>query len=114
MMKRTVCTVKDCTYPRTHHHLDELEGQSSFCDGSSDEYDRVKTCCELGPLFDPNLNPDGKCKGFDCANDAIGVVSRDPYDHVSWSPVMSPRPYCLNCYNERVLYALDFIRRGEK
>ena len=76
MAKRTVCTVKDCTF------------------------------------FDPNLNPAGKCQGFsDCNNDAIGVVSRDPYDHVSWSPVVTPRPYCLNCYNERVLYALEFIRR---
>ena len=56
-------------------------------------------------------NP-GKCKGFfDCDNDAIGVISRDPYDHVSWSPVVSPRAYCLNCYNERLLVALDFIRR---
>ena len=114
MAKRTVCTVKDCTYPRTHHHLDELEGQSSFCDGSSDEYDRVKTCCELGPLFDPNLNPAGKCQGFfDCKNDAIGVVSRDPYDYVSRSPLVTPRACCLNCYNERVLSALEFIR-GEK
>ena len=61
-----------------------------------------------------SANPDGKCKGFfDCTNDAIGVVSRDPYDHVSWSPVVTPRPYCLNCYNERLLVALDFIR-GEK
>ena len=42
---------------------------------------------------------------------AIGVVSRDPYDHVSWSPVVSPRAYCLKCYNERLLAALDFIRR---
>ena len=109
----TVCTVKGCTYPRTHHHLDELEGQSSFCDGSSDEYDRAKTCCELGPLFDPNLNPDGKCKGLDCNNDAIGVVGRDPYDHVSWSPIVTPRPYCLNCYNERILDALEFIQ-GKK
>ena len=53
-----------------------------------------------------------KCKGFfDCDNDAIGVISRDPYDHVSWSPVVSPRAYCLNCYNERLLAALAFIRR---
>ena len=59
-----------------------------------------------------SANPDGKCKGFfDCDNDAIGVISRDPYDHVSWSPVVSPRAYCLNCYNERLLVALDFIRR---
>ena len=111
MTKRTVCTVKGCTYPRTHHHLDELEGQPSFCDGSSDDLDRVKSCCELGRLFDPNPNPGGKCKGFDCNNDAIGVVSPDPYDHVSWSPIVTPRPYCLNCYNERLLAAFEFIRR---
>ena len=51
-----------------------------------------------------------KCSWFDCNNDAIGIVGRDPYDHVRWSPVVSPRPYCLNCYNERILDALDFIR----
>ena len=51
-----------------------------------------------------------KCSWFDCNNDAIGIVGRDPYDHVSWSPVVTPRPYCLNCYNERILDALDFIR----
>ena len=111
MGRRNVCTVKGCTYPLTHHHLDEFEGHLSLCDGSSDEYDQVKTCCELGPLFAPNPNPDGKCKGFDCNDDAIGVVGRDPYDHVSWSPIVTPRAYCLNCYNERLLVALDFIRR---
>ena len=57
-------------------------------------------------------NARAECQGiFDCDNDAIGVVSRDPYDHVSWSPLVTPRAYCLNCYNERILYALDFIRR---
>ena len=54
-----------------------------------------------------------KCRGIGCSNDAIGVVGRDPYDHVSWSPLVTPAPYCLNCYNERILDALDFIR-GEK
>ena len=59
--KLVACTVKGCTYPLTHHHLDELDGHLSLCDGSSDEYDRVKTCCELGPLLypNPNPNPDG-------------------------------------------------------
>ena len=52
-----------------------------------------------------------KCRGCGCSNDAIGVVGRDPYDHVSWSPIVPPRPYCLNCYNERILDALEFIRR---
>ena len=108
MTKRNACTVKGCVAPFTHHHLDELDGQPSLCTGDNDDYDRVKPCCELGPLFEPN--PDGKCRWFDCTNDAIGVVGRDPYDHVSWSPIVTPRAYCLNCYNERVLYALDFIR----
>ena len=52
-----------------------------------------------------------KCQGFACINDAIGSVNRDPYDHVSWSPLLTSRAYCLNCYNERVLAAFDFIRR---
>ena len=52
-----------------------------------------------------------KCQGFACINDAIGSVNRDPYDHVSWSPHLTSRAYCLNCYNERVLAAFDFIRR---
>ena len=60
MTKRNVCTVKGCVASFTHHHLDELEGHLSLCDGSSDEYDRVKTCCELGPLLHPNPNPDGE------------------------------------------------------
>ena len=114
MRRRNECTIKGCLALFTHHHLEELGGKPSLCSGDADEYDRVQTCCELGPLFDPNPNPGGKCKGVGCDNDAIGVVGRDPYDHVSWSPIVSPRPYCLNCYNERVLYALDFIRRGEK
>ena len=59
-----------------------------------------------------SANPGAKCGWFDCNNDAIGVVGRDPYDHVSWSlPIVTPRAYCLNCYNERLLDALDFIRR---
>ena len=58
MTKRIACTVKGCTYTLTHHHLDELKGRPSFCDGSSDEYDQVKTCCELGPLLYPNPDPD--------------------------------------------------------
>ena len=61
-----------------------------------------------------NSNPDGKCKWFGCNNDAIGVVGRDPYDHVSWSPVVTPAPYCLNCYNERILDALEFVMREVK
>lgn len=32
--------------------------------------------------------------------------------HAEAEPVVSPRAYCLNCYNERILVALDFIRRG--
>lgn len=52
-----------------------------------------------------------KCQDLDCTNDAIGVVGRDPYDHVSWSPLVAPRAYCLNCYNEHILDAFDFIRR---
>ena len=58
-----------------------------------------------------SANPGDKCRGLGCNNDAIGVVGRDPYDHVSWSPVVNPRSYCLNCYNERILAALAFIRR---
>ena len=57
-----------------------------------------------------SANPGVKCSWFDCNNDAIGIVGRDPYDHVSWSAIVAPRPYCLNCYNERILDALDFIR----
>ena len=56
-------------------------------------------------------NARAECQGFACDNDAIGSVSRDPYDHVSWSPLVTPRDYCLNCYNERILAALEFIRR---
>ena len=52
-----------------------------------------------------------KCRGFKCDNDAIGSVTRDPYDHVSGSPLLIPGNYCLNCYNVRILAALEFIRR---
>ena len=52
-----------------------------------------------------------KCQGIGCNNDAIGSVSRDPLDHVSWSAVVTPRNYCLSCYNESILDAFDFIRR---
>ena len=55
-----------------------------------------------------------KCRGIGCSNDAIGVVGRDPYDHVSWSPLVAPAPYCLNCYNERILDALEFVMREVK
>ena len=55
-----------------------------------------------------------KCRGIGCSNDAIGVVGRDPYDHVSWSPLVTPAPYCLNCYNERILDALEFVMREVK
>lgn len=58
-----------------------------------------------------SANPGDKCEGLGCNNDAIGVVDRDPYDHVSWSPLTASRTYCLNCYNERLLAALAFIRR---
>ena len=52
-----------------------------------------------------------KCQRSACVYDAIGYVESDPYDHVSWSPLLTSRVYCLNCYNERVLAAFDFIRR---
>ena len=61
-----------------------------------------------------SANLGDKCKEFSCNNDAIGVVGRDPYDHVSWSPIVTPAPYCLNCYNERILDALEFVMREVK
>ena len=111
MALRNECAIEGCPAFSTHHHLDEWNGRASFCDGTPDRYDRTRVCCELGPLFDPNPNPGGKCRGFGCTNNAIGVVSPDPYDYVSGSPLLIPGNYCLNCYNERVLAALDFIRR---
>lgn len=39
------------------------------------------------------------------------LITRDPYDHVSGSPLLIPGNYCLNCYNVRILAALEFIRR---
>ena len=48
-----------------------------------------------------------KCKGLGCNNDAIGVVGRDPYDHVSWSPIVTPRPYWF----ERILIRLGHRSR---
>jgi hypothetical protein len=47
------CPVADCTMPETHHHLDELDGKATPCDGSYDEYDRLSTCCQLGALYGP-------------------------------------------------------------
>ena len=111
MTLRKECAIEGCPAFSTHHHLGECNGRASFCDGTPDVYDRTRVCCELGPLFDPNLNLGGKCRGIGCNNAPIGVVSRDPYDHVSGSPLVTPGTYCLNCYNECILAALEFIRR---
>ena len=48
-----LCPVPECTFPDTHHHLEECEGRATGCDGKTDEYGQTQICCNLGPLYDP-------------------------------------------------------------
>jgi hypothetical protein len=49
----TLCPSPGCTFPDTHHHLEECAGEPTGCDGKTDEYDQTKICCQLGDLYDP-------------------------------------------------------------
>lgn len=62
------CNVAGCTAPQTHHHLDEVPEGPVPCTGGTDDYDRyLSTCCELGPLFEPNPAPHGPQEPCTCA-----------------------------------------------
>ena len=47
----------------------------------------------------------------DCFTTPTFMITEDPYDAVSGSPIMQPTWYCIDHYNERVIAAIKFAAK---